>query len=94
MALNQNPSRILDKFAEILTSATGVAQGVKHEIHQAVRVQLECLIADMDLIRREDFDVVQEIACKVCEKNEMLEERVKCLEERLSELEKSKGCQS
>ncbi|MEO0362528.1 MAG: accessory factor UbiK family protein, partial [Pseudomonadota bacterium] len=58
----QSRSRILDDLSQLMTNAAGVAQGVKTEAETVVRQRMERLIADMDLVTREDFEVVREMA--------------------------------
>ncbi|MEO0363120.1 MAG: accessory factor UbiK family protein, partial [Pseudomonadota bacterium] len=60
--------------------AAGVAQGVKTEAETVVRQRMERLIADMDLVTREDFEVVREMAQKAREENEALAARIEALE--------------
>jgi len=54
-------SRILDDLGRLMNSAAGVADGVRREAETAVRSQLERVIADMDLVKREDFDALREL---------------------------------
>jgi BMFP domain-containing protein YqiC len=54
-------SRILDDLGRLMNSAAGVADGVRREAETAVRSQLERLIADMDLVKREDFEALREL---------------------------------
>ncbi|MEM8752340.1 MAG: accessory factor UbiK family protein [Pseudomonadota bacterium] len=76
----QSRSRILDDLSQLMTNAAGVAQGVKTEAETVVRQRMERLIADMDLVTREDFEVVREMAQKAREENEALAARIEALE--------------
>ena len=80
----QTQSKIFDDFAKLLTNAAGAAQGVKTEIETLVRQQAERLINDLDLVTREEFDAVKEMAVKARQENEELAKR-------LAKLEKAKA---
>jgi BMFP domain-containing protein YqiC len=81
--MTQTSNRIFDEFARLMTDAAGVAQGVRREAETVFRSQMERFVADMDLVKREDFDVVREMASKARVENEKLAQRVADLEARL-----------
>ncbi|MEL7462994.1 MAG: accessory factor UbiK family protein [Pseudomonadota bacterium] len=76
----QSRNRILDDLSQLMTNAAGVAQGVKDEAETAVRQRVERLLADMDLVSREEFEAVREMAQKAREENEVLKARLDALE--------------
>ena len=53
----QNP--ILDEIAKLSTAAMGLAQAAGEEAKAAFRSQTDRLVAEMDLVRREDFDALK-----------------------------------
>jgi BMFP domain-containing protein YqiC len=59
-AMNQR-SRIFDDLGKLMNEAAGVADGFRREIETAVKHQAERFIADMDLVKREDFDALREL---------------------------------
>jgi BMFP domain-containing protein YqiC len=75
--------RIADEFAKLFNDAANVAQGVKREAETLFRSQAERFVADMDLVKREDFDAVREMASRARAENERLAARVAALEARL-----------
>ncbi len=75
--------RISDEFAKLFSDAANVAQGVKREAETLFRSQAERFIADMNLVKREDFDAVRDMAAKARAENEKLARRVTVLEARL-----------
>jgi len=85
--MNQGPNRVFDEFAKLMTDAAGAAQGVKREAEQAFRSQAERFLGDMDLVKRDDFDAVQEMAAKAREENETLKAQISKLEARIKKLE-------
>jgi BMFP domain-containing protein YqiC len=76
--------RILDDLARLVTDAAGVAQGVRREAETLARAQLDRLIATMDLVSREEFEAVREMAALAREENEMLQKRIVALEAELA----------
>lgn len=54
-------SKIFDELGKLMNNAAGVADGVRREIETVVKSQLERLVADMDLVKREDFDALREL---------------------------------
>lgn len=53
----QNP--ILDELAKLTTAAMGMAQAAGDEAKAAFRSQADRMVADLDLVRREDFDALK-----------------------------------
>jgi len=82
--MTQYDNRILDDVAKLFTSAAGAAQGVRQEVESIVKSQAERLIADLDLVSREEFEVVEAMAARAREENEALEARIVALEQALS----------
>ena len=58
--MNQT-SRIFDDLGRLMNDAAGVADGVRREVETAVKSQAQRLVADMDLVKREDFDALREL---------------------------------
>ncbi len=85
--MNQGPNRIFDEFAKLMTDAAGAAQGMKREAETAFKSQAERFLVDMDLVKREEFEAVQEMASKARGENELLKEQIEALENRISALE-------
>lgn len=79
----QTQNRILDDLARVAASAVGAVQGARQEVEAAVRARLEKMLADMDLVTRDEFEVVKAMAEKAREENERLAERLAALEARL-----------
>lgn len=81
--MTQTSNRIFDEFARLMTDAASVAQGVRREAETVFRTQMERFVADLDLVKREEFDVVREMASKARAENERLAARVAELEAKL-----------
>lgn len=54
-------SKIFDELGRLMNEAASVADGVRREVETAARSQAERIIGDMDLVKREDFDVLREL---------------------------------
>lgn len=76
-------SRFFDELAKLATNAAGAAQGVRREIDTLVKAQVERVLNDVGVVKREDFEVVREMAQKAREENDRLQERIAVLEARL-----------
>ena len=92
--MTQTSNRLFDELAKLMTDAAGVAQGVRREAETAFRTQVERWIADLDLVKREDFEVVREMASKARAENERLAARVAALETRLGSAAEVSGSQA
>ena len=57
-----NQGRIFDDIGRLMNEAVGVADGVRREAETVVKAQVQRFIADMDLVKREDFDALRELA--------------------------------
>lgn len=72
--------RIFDDVAKLATSAAGLVQGAGREAEMLLRQRLERLLDRMDLVTREEFDVVKAMAAKARLENEALDKRIAALE--------------
>src|SRR5262249_15844685 len=72
--------------ARLMNDAAGVAQGVRREFETLFRNQAERFLRDLDVVKREEFEAVKEMARIAREENEMLKARLAALEARLSQL--------
>ena len=82
--MTQTSNRFLDEIARLVNDATGAAQGVKREIDTVIKHQAEKFLNDMDLVKREEFEAVKEMARLAREENEALKARIDALEARLN----------
>lgn len=74
---------MLDDFAKMATGAAGMVQDMRREVEAMVLAQIEKILARMNLVRREEFDVAREMIAKARENQEKLEKRLAEIENSL-----------
>ena len=77
-------SRFFDEVSKLMTGAAGAAQGVRKEIDTLVQTQVERVLNNLNIVKREDFEVVKDMAEKARLENSKLEARIAELEKKLS----------
>jgi len=83
----QTTNRFFDEVARLMNDAAGVAQGVRREFETLFRTQAERWLRDLDMVKREDFEAVKDMARIAREENEALKSRVAVLETALANLQ-------
>lgn len=86
-AMTQTTSRFFDELARLVTDAAGAAQGVRGEFETVLRGRAERILNELDVVQREEFEAVREMARKAREENLRLEKRIEELENVILELE-------
>ena len=81
--MRESGSKIFDDLAKLATDAAGAAQGLRRDAESAMRSGLERLLRDMNLVTREEFEAVRDMAAKARAENERLSLRLAELEARL-----------
>jgi BMFP domain-containing protein YqiC len=81
--MTQTSNRFFDEVARLMNDAAGVATGVRREFDTLLKTQAERLLRDMDIVQREDFEAVKEMARLAREENEALKARIAALEAKL-----------
>ena len=81
----QTQSRILDDLARLATGAAGSVLGVRDEMRAQMRDRIEQMLAGLDLVPRDEFEALREVAVRAREAQEALEARVAALEAKLAE---------
>jgi BMFP domain-containing protein YqiC len=80
----QSRSPFLDDLSKLMTNAAGVAQGMRDEAETLVRSRFERFVADSNLVGREEFEAVRDMAQKAREENMALHARIAALEAKLA----------
>lgn len=76
----QVDNRLLDDLARVASGAFGALSGVREEVEGRLKHQFERILAEMDLVSREEFEAVKEMAARARLEQEALEARVAALE--------------
>ena len=78
--MTQTTNRFLDELSKLLTDAAGAAQGMRREVETLMKAQGERILREMDLVQREEFEAVKEMATKARDENDELKARIAALE--------------
>ena len=78
--MTQTSNRFFDEMARLMNDAAGVAQGVRREFDTLFRNQAERVLRDLDVVQREEFEAVKEMARLAREENEVMKARIAALE--------------
>ena len=79
----QTQSSVFDDLAKLMTGAMGMAQGMRDEAKGFLRVQAERLVAEMDLISRDEFEAVKQMASDARAEADELRAKIAELEAKL-----------
>jgi BMFP domain-containing protein YqiC len=79
----QTDNRLFDDIARAANGALGALGGLKAELDQQVRAMVERVLRNQDLVTREEFEAVKEMAARAREENEALRARLEQLESRM-----------
>ncbi|MCB1485799.1 MAG: accessory factor UbiK family protein, partial [Hyphomicrobiaceae bacterium] len=62
--MTQTSNRLFDDLAKMMTDAAGAAEGMKKEVESMMKAQAERFMNSMDVVKREEFEVVKAMAQK------------------------------
>ncbi|PHS77527.1 MAG: hypothetical protein COB59_09145 [Rhodospirillaceae bacterium] len=79
----QTSNSILNDMAKVASGAVSAVTGLKGDAENMLRRQVECVLADLELVTRDEFDAVKALAANARAEQEKLEVRVKKLEAQL-----------
>ncbi|MSP68187.1 MAG: accessory factor UbiK family protein [Alphaproteobacteria bacterium] len=77
-------NRLFDDLARVADGAVGALAGVKDEIEHRLRAELERILLTMNLVPRDEFEAVCEMAVRAREENAALSTRIAALEAQLT----------
>lgn len=81
----QTTSSVFDDLARLMTGAMGMAQGMGDEAKSFMRSQADRFVAEMDLVSRDEFEAVKQLASDARAEVDALKERVAALEAMLKD---------
>lgn len=80
----QTQNRFFDDLARMAGGTLGLLTGLRTEVEAMVRQQMQRLLGDMQLVSREEFEAVKEMAAKARTEQEAAEKRLTALESALT----------
>lgn len=82
--------RLLDDLSQVATSAAGLLQGAGKEVETLVRQRVDQVVERLDLVTREEFDAVSEMAANARSENDSLRSELDALKAELAALKAAK----
>jgi hypothetical protein len=79
----QSENRLFDDVARMAGGALNMLTGLKNEVENMVRSQMESWLSGLNLVSREEFDLVRQMAAKARDEQETLTARIAVLEAKL-----------
>lgn len=87
----QTSNRFLDDLAKVASGAASTITGLKQELDVMVRQRVDRLVADFDLVRRDEFEAVKALAANARAEQESLQKRLADLEAAIAALSPASG---
>jgi BMFP domain-containing protein YqiC len=84
---NGRSSAFFDDLAGVAGGAISALAGMRQEVEAIVRARIDEAIRALDLVRRDEYDAMAEMAARARDGQEAAEARVVALEERLAVVE-------
>jgi BMFP domain-containing protein YqiC len=82
--MTQTSNRFFDEIARLMNDAAGVASGVRREFDTVFRNQADRILRELDVVKREEFEAVKDMARLAREENDSLKARIAALEAKLA----------
>jgi len=76
----QSEKRLFDDLAKMINGVAGTVAGAGREAEASMRERMREWVGGLDLISREEFDAVKEMATKARAENEVLKKRLDAFE--------------
>jgi BMFP domain-containing protein YqiC len=73
-------TKLIDDLVRVATGAFGAVAGVREEARTRLREQFEHVLSRLDVVTREEFEIVRGLAQRAREEQELLAARVAALE--------------
>jgi BMFP domain-containing protein YqiC len=87
----QTDNRLLDDLARMANGALNTLSGLRDEIESRVRERVERVLANMDMVPRDEFEAIKAVAQTARAAQEDLAAKVAELERRVNELSAAKS---
>jgi BMFP domain-containing protein YqiC len=80
----QTENRLFDDLARMANGAINTLSGVREEIESRLRERVERWLAEMDMVPREEFEAIKELAQTARAEQEDLTAKVAALEQKIA----------
>lgn len=87
----QTDNRLFDDLARMANGALNTLTNLREEVESRVRERVERLLAEMDLVTREEFEAAKAMAQKARAEQEELSAKLAALERELQQLKTTKA---
>ena len=84
-----NKTKILSELSKIALDAMGTFSGLKKEIATIVKLRVEKAINKMDLVRRDEFEILKKIVQKLASEKKDFKNKIKKTAKKLEKERKS-----
>lgn len=84
----QKDSKLFEDMARLASGAVGGVMDAKREVEAMLSAQVEKWLQKMQLVTREEYQVVQEMAAAARQEQESLRQRLDALERKIAEMQK------
>ena len=84
-----NKSKILSDISKMAVDAMGTFSGLKKEVETIVSLRVNKIINKMNLVKRDEFEVLKKLVQKLVEENEKLRQK-KTSKKKISKIIKKK----
>lgn len=83
----QTENRILDDLARVASGALSGVTGVKREVESRLKEQFARILAEMEVVSREEYEVARAMAAKARDEQMTMQDRLNRLEAQIASLE-------
>jgi BMFP domain-containing protein YqiC len=83
----QTENRILDDLARVASGALSGVTGVKREVESRLKEQFARILAEMEVVSREEYEVARAMAAKARDDQMTMRDRLNRLEAQIAALE-------
>lgn len=80
----QSKNPFFEDFANLMTNAAGAAKSAGDEMRAVMKAQMDRIVADMDLVGRDEFEAMKTAALEARAEAKDLRNRVEALEKAIS----------
>jgi BMFP domain-containing protein YqiC len=83
VGMTETRNGLFEDFSRFMNDAAEMAHGVRREAETVIKGQVERLLAKMDVVAREEFEALKEMAIAARDENDRLAKRIAALEAKL-----------